>query len=247
MSIARAFTKRIKPSHSDDSPSLLPRSCTVRYAPGTISRTQISLPTKLISTTNVHALNAPDIRKISNESSSSSIADSEPESEFSTIDKSFLSNTDASSLPDLSPTTPMSDDLSKKDFFSTRDTPSTPVLTAADPTPAIAAPSLPERSPTHSKRAHVQLAQQRSVQRHSPPPLAISSTAAEPHPFGQELAKVQEMAEEFGGPNAMVLDEEEQEMLSKGLQKFSVDDYLHEVMGMYGGVFEDQVTLNPWM
>lgn len=55
------------------------------------------------------------------------------------------------------------------------------------------------------------------------------------------------MAEEFGGPNAMVLDEEEQEMLSKGLQKFSVDDYLHEVMGMYGGVFEDQVTLNPWM
>lgn len=243
MSLARAFTKRIKPSNnSDDTSSYLPRSCTVRYAPGTISRTQISLPTKLISTTNVHALNAPDIRKLGNESSSSSIADSEPESEFSTIDKSFLSNTDTSSL-DLSPITPMtpvSDDLSKKDFFSSRDVPSTPV-------PAVAAPSLPERSPTHSKRAHVQLARQRSVQRHSPPPLVISSTAAEPHPFGQELAKVQEMAEEFGGPNAMVLDEEEQEMLAKGLQKFSVDEYLHEVMGMYGGVFEDQVTLNPWI
>jgi len=69
------------------------------------------------------------------------------------------------------------------------------------------------------------------------------SIASDIHPFTKELAKVNEVAEEFGSMT-MVLDEEEQEMMSKGLQKFSVSDYIQEISG---GVFEDQLGLNPWI
>jgi len=67
------------------------------------------------------------------------------------------------------------------------------------------------------------------------------------HPFGRELAKVNEMAEDFGAATT-VLDEEEQELLNKGLCKSSVDDYINEIVGLYsGGVFENSVIANPWL
>ena len=66
------------------------------------------------------------------------------------------------------------------------------------------------------------------------------------HPFGRELAQVNEVAEEFGAVKT-VLHEEEQELLSKGLCKFSVDDYISEIVGLYGGgVFENRLA-NPWL
>jgi len=94
----------------------------------------------------------------------------------------------------------------------------------------------------------------------SPPPTIISkptvrrsvdifNSAADPnHPFGRELAQVNEIAEEFGATTA-VLDEEEQEILSKGLCKFGVDEYINEIAGLYGGVFEDRLgpIANPWI
>lgn len=68
------------------------------------------------------------------------------------------------------------------------------------------------------------------------------------HPFSHELAKVDEVAEGFGTMgNGSVIDEEEQEMMAKGLQKFTVDDYLAEITGLTGGIYEDRVALNPWM
>lgn len=72
-----------------------------------------------------------------------------------------------------------------------------------------------------------------------------SSASAPSHPFSSELAKVDELAEGFG--SGLVLDEEEQEMMAKGLRKFSVDDYVAELTGLHGGVFEDKISLNPWM
>lgn len=74
---------------------------------------------------------------------------------------------------------------------------------------------------------------------------APASPEQQSHPFSSELAKVDEVAEGFGA--AMVLDEEEQEMMAKGLRKFSVHDYVAELTGLHGGVFEDKITLNPWM
>jgi len=69
-----------------------------------------------------------------------------------------------------------------------------------------------------------------------------------PHPFGKELAQVNEVAEEFGA-TARLLIEEEQEILSKGLYKFGVEDYLDEISGLYGGIFDDKLgpLSKPWI
>lgn len=266
MSLVRSFTKRARAHTRGTEEPSLPRSCNVRYTPGTINRAKISLPTELISTTNVHALNAPDIRKISADlSSTKSSADSVlSENDFSSIDKGFLS-ADNSSSTDLSPITPitpfseMMQDPTTKDFFS-----SNPVIASTASTPSTEpVPAIPSRAPSHSKKAHVELNRQRSFQRSmSPPPTNIAEPAqtnvrdtrdmfsqkvSEPssHPFSRELAKVEEVAERFGATTA-ILDDEENEMMAKGLQKFSVDDYLAEITGLTGGVYDDRLNINPW-
>jgi hypothetical protein len=68
------------------------------------------------------------------------------------------------------------------------------------------------------------------------------------HPFGNELAQVNEVAEEFGGVNAL-LDEEEEAVRMKGLMKFDAQDYVNEILGLCGGVFEDRLTAiaSPWI
>jgi hypothetical protein len=68
------------------------------------------------------------------------------------------------------------------------------------------------------------------------------------HPFGKELAQVNEVAEEFGGASAL-LDEEEQEMQVKGLMKFDADDYVNEILGFLGGVYGGRLTglASPWI
>jgi hypothetical protein len=231
----------------------MPRSTTVKYAPGTIDRNLISLPTELISTTNVQALNAPDIRSISG-SSTGSIS-SGNESEFSTIDRSFLASTgsDTSSLDSSGPATPVTPATDAKSFFDLKQT--TPLLPSIA-SPSLDTPAVPQRAPSHSKKAHVELSRKRSIQRLSPPPTSLAKPAESrvepamlsPHPFGKELAQVNEVAEEFGA-TARLLEEEEQEILSKGLYKFGVEDYLDEISGLYGGIFNDKLgpMSKPWI
>lgn len=48
------------------------------------------------------------------------------------------------------------------------------------------------------------------------------------------------MAEEFGAVRT-VMDEEEQEILGKGFHKFSVDEYINELVGLYGGVYDNSL------
>lgn len=263
MSLVRNLTRRARGQTRGEESTNLPRSCTVRYQPGTINRAKISLPTALLSTTNVDALNAPDIQKgAALSSTASSSSDSvHSDSDFASIDKGFLStnNSSSSELSPLTPLTPISD-FDNKDFFSSK--PTTGPSLSAEPTPAI-----PQRAASHSKKAHVELSKQMSIKRSlSPPPATISESTASrdtlamfstptqesvaasspaSHPFSKELAKVDELAEGFG--SGLVLDEEEQEMMAKGLQKFSVDDYVAELTGLHGGVFEDKLSLNPWM
>ena len=73
------------------------------------------------------------------------------------------------------------------------------------------------------------------------------TTEAE-HPFSKELAQVNEVAEEFGAFHTMLM-EEEKELHSHGLFKFSADDYLDEILGFYGGVFEGRLgsLSRPWI
>lgn len=270
MSLVRNLTRRARAHTRGDEAPNVPRSCTVKYAPGTINRAKISLPTEFLSTTNVHALTAPDIRKVSAESSTiSSSSDSiHSDNDFSSIDKSFLSadNSSTSDLSPITPLTPFSDfglSSDTKDFFSSKPTVSLTASTpASEPVPAI-----PQRAPSHSKKAHVELSRQRSLKRSlSPPPTDIdtattrdtvamfSAPGSRPtseksaHPFGRELAKVDEVAESFRASGAgVIVDEEEEEMLAKGLHKFTVSDYLAEITGMTGGIYEDKIRLNPWI
>ena len=120
-------------------------------------------------------------------------------------------------------------------------------------------PAIPQRAVSHSKRAHQELAHKRSMSRLSPPPTSLPtsiirnssdffSTAVEPnHPFGKELAQVNEVAEDFRGVSAM-LDEEEELLLSRGYNKFGVDDYINEIQGLYGGVFEGRLgSASQWI
>lgn len=69
------------------------------------------------------------------------------------------------------------------------------------------------------------------------------------HPFGKELAQVNELAEELGLRESVV-DEEEKILMQKGLQKFGAADYLAEIQGLCGGgVFEDMLLPmgNAWI
>lgn len=63
---------------------------------------------------------------------------------------------------------------------------------------------------------------------------------SESHPFGQELAQVTEIAEEYGLKGRLnVIDEEEQELVSLGLFKFSAEDYLSEIRDIFSNIFAE--------
>jgi len=47
------------------------------------------------------------------------------------------------------------------------------------------------------------------------------------HPFGAELAKVSEIAEEYGASDLNAVEEEY--LLAKGLRKYGVEEYLQEI------------------
>lgn len=61
------------------------------------------------------------------------------------------------------------------------------------------------------------------------------------HPFGNELAQVSELAEEYGisKERLAVVDEEEQELISQGLFKFRAEDYMSEIHGLFMNAFGD--------
>jgi len=250
LALARALTQRTRRNKDG------PPGGSVRLH-GRIDRTQISLPTELISTTNVHAHTYPDIvRNVSGSSSASSGSsiNSAGDSDFS-ADRGYLStpatSADNSSI-ESSPITPGTDEL--KGFFD--NAPKRSATTAGARTsgdlPTFEAPAIPQRALSHSKKAHVELSRKRSIQRMSPPPNTmperpssrssahqIFNTPTDPnHPFGKELAQVNEVAEEFGATQALI-DDEERELLNKGFKKFGVNDYLDEIADLYnGGVFE---------
>jgi len=70
------------------------------------------------------------------------------------------------------------------------------------------------------------------------------------HPFGSELAQVSELAEQFGisKEKLAVVDEEEQELVSRGLFKFCAEDYLSEINGLFQAAFADaRPAMSMWI
>jgi len=75
-----------------------------------------------------------------------------------------------------------------------------------------------------------------------------ANVETEPHPFGNELAQVTELAEEYGVQGRMhVIDEEEQELVSRGLFKFGAEDYMNEIQELFMNAFEDNRPTAMWI
>jgi len=64
------------------------------------------------------------------------------------------------------------------------------------------------------------------------------------HPFGNELAQVSELAEEYSKTKLTVVDEEELELISKGLLKFGAEDYMSELQGLFINAFGDMPKMS---
>lgn len=236
MSLARAFTtKRTKRPEVSD--SALGRSLTTRSYPKGSIRNKISGPVELISTTNMLSYDAPDLFPASTRSSSSG----DDSDSAGTINSTPPTSPEGSSMGGSSPCSPEPNHLSC--YFGAS-------ATEGD------APIIPKRALSHTKKSHEIVHRQRSISRMSSPHNSISASrnsgnmfggslenAAEPHPFGAELAQVSELAEEFGGS---MLDDEEQELLSQGLYKFGADDYMNEIAGLFSAfIGESRQTVAP--
>ncbi|KAJ5925578.1 hypothetical protein N7454_008217 [Penicillium verhagenii] len=259
--LTRAFTKRNKrPEVSAPMPYQEEKAKGhSRFNSGSIKRSNISGPVRLISTTNMLAYNAPDLNSIAQSPvSSASSMRSREDSDFAISPHSYSSsittpdNSEHSSPIDGAPTS----------YFPKRSATVTSAprssTTSASSTDA---PLVPVRALSHTKRSHQDLARKRSQVRNSPPTLSaprsnptlgasleMFKNAPESHPFSKELAQVNEVAEEFSGPR--VLDEEELFLARNGLHKFSVDDYLAEIEELYGNAFENKlgpISAGPWL
>jgi len=92
--------------------------------------------------------------------------------------------------------------------------------------------------------------------RMSPPPVALhtavssilssfemfSNKVESSHPFGPELEQVNELAEEFSIKDPVVMDEEEEFLMSHGLRRFGAEEYTSEIQGLFASVFEENVV-----
>lgn len=86
----------------------------------------------------------------------------------------------------------------------------------------------------------------------SPPAFHQQRTFKEPHqshPFGQELAQVTELAEEYSASarsaNSAQDEEDNMYIKTKGLVKFTADDYLNDVQSLLTGFFPDVKHAKP--
>ena len=197
---------------------------------GSIKRSAISSPLELLSTTNALAFEAPNIYGSSDESDSSLT--------YSASTRATTPDTSASESP--SPVEPNHLSTYFQSASNTR---------SSKDSIDVGSPAIPQRALSHTKKSHQDSARiRRSASKTTLPPTSIHTIAAtrgsvdmfsnqpEPdHPFGAELTKVNELAEEIGARNVLVLDEEEQYLMEHGLCKFGAEEYLDEIQGLFGG------------
>lgn len=265
MSLARAMTKRIRRTESTEQMSSPKRNHSMKN----IDRSKISLPVSLISTTNTLVYDAPDISsmkhsqpspmsimtQLSGDDSDRSVSGkSRTSSEGSTRD----TFTDASSVGS-SPTSPAPNHLSG--YFPSptiaskqlRKAASTSSMRQVKEEPTEPVPEIPTRAFSHSKRAHVQLAQKRSMQnlpsrssqgsqrssREQRQSLdmfkaTITEETHEIHPFGRELEQLNEAVEEFSGvAHCAETVQDMSVMKARNLATFCAADYLAEIAPLF--------------
>jgi len=270
MSLSRAFTistKRTRKPSDVDVSAIPQRSSTTKqsFSVGTIRQKKISAPIELISTTNMLSYNAPDIypRGRSSTTSSTNSDGSSVVSDSDTAPSSVgtpFTSPETSSV-ESSPTTSSPQPNHLSCYFSQN------VVSDEE------APIIPTRALSHTKKSAEVLARKRSMSKMSSPKnsISISKSQIPPvpttrssvnmfnptpgvvdrHPFGNELAQVSELAEEYSlsKEKLTIVDEEEQELVSKGLFKFRAEDYMSELQGLFQNVFGDlpQMSAPVWI
>lgn len=269
MSLMRAFTmRRNKPEMQLNTPASIGRAASQR-AGKRVDRAQISSPVALVSTSNILLNNAQDIPgafpvEVRNVSSGSSIGSSSAEDSDASTGSihSRETVTDASSV-DESPIEPNHLSCYFKPAVDTqaKSLSRSPSLSAR---PSFDTPQIPQRVPSHSKKAHENVHRQRSIRRMlSPPPSRdVTRSSAEifsptkstfveapkESPFGAELAQLDEVAEEFGH---VVRDAEAEadaiHMKTYGLAQFDASDYLSEIQSLIYDTFADEPALGGWI
>lgn len=274
MSLARAMTKRMKRTEAPADKMPL-RSKSLKNPTLQIDRAQISLPVALLSTTNTLVYDAPDIANLDfaaiRNISSSTSTHSADDSDNSISGRSRASSqgsrdtlTDASSV-ESSPTSPAPNHLSGyfpapngKQVRKSASTNSLSQVKENPSEPTEPVPAIPQRALSHSKRAHVHLAQKRSMQtlnsrgtsvssrgslgsvreqRSSLDMFTISTVSEEKHPFGAELEQLNEVVEEFNGVARSAEEEADLEQMRKrGLATFCAADYLAEIQPLFSNM-----------
>ncbi|KAL8993997.1 MAG: hypothetical protein Q9169_005928 [Polycauliona sp. 2 TL-2023] len=242
MELARSFTRRHKrPEINHFSPN---RTTSIRKLDGRIDHSIISPPIELLSTTNVLALNAPDLHTSLQNTAFSSASSSADDSDVSLT----FSASSRSTSPETESVGTSPSPIEPNHLTSYFQSPGRPFSGASS---VACVPAVPSRAKSHTKQTHQASARERSNSRTTLPPVTIHSPvspATAPrssidmfstnpeadHPFGAELAQVNEMAEEIGANENTMADEEEQYLIDNGLCKFSVNDYLDEIQGYLG-------------
>jgi len=184
-------------------------------------RGQISAPVALISTTNMISYTSPSLRTSQSYSSISPLSVSSHSPSSSTS-----SGSDSDSVPSSPSEAVSPNHLST--YFTTA-----PAIPAQSP-----ARSLSTKSSKSTSNGVVSSTPRPSIRR-SASTAGIARTGSKSlrssaHPFGVELAKVAELAEDL---SASSVDADEEFMVSHGLQKFGAQDYEAEI---WGGVFEGE-------
>ncbi|KAI4186900.1 MAG: hypothetical protein L6R41_003178 [Letrouitia leprolyta] len=238
MELARNFTRR---NRRHDATLLSPgRTTSIRKHDGHVDHSVISAPIELLSTTNVLALNAPDLHTSFANSPFSSTSSSADDSGASLV----FSASSRSTSPETSSVESSPSPVEPNHLTSYFESPGLPFSGHSN---EVCIPAVPSRAKSHTKITHQAAARRRSNSKTTPPPVAIhtpvmparssidmfSNNPDMDHPFGAELAQVNELAEEIHANEVTVLDEEEQYLVENGLCKFTVDDYLCEIQGYF--------------
>jgi len=265
-SFARAIsTRRNKPHDIEISNPLFISRAASQRGGRPVLRAQISSPTALISTSNAQVYQAHsiagrspiEIRNVSSGSSATSSSGEDSDASNGSI-HSRDTVTDASSV-DESPVTTEPDYNHLTTYFKPSVDTQSPTSPTSSTRPSLDTPRIPQRAPSHSKKAHEGLHRKRSIQRMlSPPPsrgkeMARSSAdifsppqtsiveVPRENPFGKELAQLDAVAEEFGQvvKNAE-RDADEVYMENRNLARYSASDYMFEIQGFIHDMFRDE-------
>ena len=209
------------------------RTFSTRKQDGSVNHNAISSPLELLSASNALAYDAPSLHQASD-------SDNSP---MSSLPSSRDTTPDSSSIECLP--SPLEDNH-LTDFFRNPGPPLSPKASIRRSGSSAGADtsSFATRMRSQLRKSQTSSPQDRDTASPTPvmPKPAPAQDTAEVatqkklsedhHPFGAELAKVTELAEEIGGEG--IMDEDEHYLASRGLLNVTADDYINDIVAFFG-------------